>query len=182
MSQCPKCDHCFCIDCQKAIPMHQHRCTPCMDKFENGILDDMRAKEKMPARIVVKAVADEDGHLDNMNIVALVEIDGMQYPLEPNTLDVKVPTADKVTVSMEADIVELELDMMATVIPPDGFGPYEGRVRIAGRREPMDDGALHTSSDITDCTIDGKDALIREVRFKAAGNDQSNALIVKLTK
>lgn len=44
MSCCPRCNHSFCIDCQQAVPAYMHRCTKCMVRFEDAILDQWQTK------------------------------------------------------------------------------------------------------------------------------------------
>lgn len=57
MSDCPRCLHSFCTECQVPIPHHLHRCSPCMDKFEDSILDQGSQEVKAAKKPVWHKVA-----------------------------------------------------------------------------------------------------------------------------
>ena len=128
-------------------------------------------------RIIVRANAKPGENLDNSDIELLFEVGDELYQLEPNTLDFKISPADRVTIQVSMDIHELSLNMPATVIYPDG-SHRESRVTISGA-SPSQDAALNSVRDISKAEVEDESCYLTEVCFKAYGNDDSNACIVR---
>ncbi len=128
-------------------------------------------------RYVLRAIAAPNKDMDNQDFQILIQLGDEFYEACPNKIQLDVGLSDKITMQMEVDLHDMIIDMPATMIDEDD-NITKARFRVVGKNPFTGQHALNSSSDIEECTADGKDIFAQSFVLEADGETDGNNLIV----
>ena len=123
-------------------------------------------------RYILRAVAEPGKDIESYDFEFLVQVDGKTYDLMPNLVKMEIKTCKKITMLVELDVSELEIDMPATLIDKDG-NKTASRIKLSGSNP---DYALNSSC--INCEIeDQSDVYVKDLTLLADGREDGNKIV-----
>jgi len=120
-------------------------------------------------RYIVRAVSPPGQDIENKDFEILVQIGDKTYDLGPNILKLEIKAAEKITMFVELDVSEIQIDAPVTLIDKDG-NKTVSRVKLSGSESTS---ALHSAN--IDCeVVDQKDVYIKDLTLVADGHTRGN--------
>lgn len=136
-------------------------------------------------RYIVRAIAKPGEDIENFDLQFLIQIGDTYYDLCPNKISIKVPTCDKIMMNAEIDLHDMIIDMPATMVDEEGV-ETKARFRLVAQHDFPGQHAIHSSSDINEVAVDGRDmtsgddgTYTKSLVLEADGSTGGNKLTVQ---
>ena len=124
-------------------------------------------------RYIVRAIAKPNQPLENKHLEILVQLGDQTYYLGASVLKLEAKPGEKITMFVELDVNELQIDSTATLIDEQGNRTTQ-RIKIQGS-EPAGHALSSSTLDVEE--VEGQEDLyIKDITLTANGHTAGNNL------